>query len=138
MTNSSNHIDIWLRGVGHRFEDVVVLDQAKYHRRVTDDTRNPTTAWRKRQIIDWLKKQNVPVPDDAYIDEFTDMTVAELRNLAKKYPIKKKFVVERIVEESGKDVKILWLPVAHCELNPIELVWSNVKSKTTKFDDLRY
>ena len=33
---------------------VVVIDNAKYHTRQTDESKSPTTAWRKREIQDWL------------------------------------------------------------------------------------
>jgi len=40
--------------------------------------------------------------------------------------------VKEIVEASNKDLKILWLPIAHCEFNPIELVWSAVKGEVSR------
>ena len=30
------------------------------------------------------------------------------------------------------EVKLLWLPVAHCELNTIELIWAYVKKHVTR------
>lgn len=111
-------------------KSVIVVDRAKYHRRVTDETKNPTTQWRKQDIIDWLKNKQISVPEP--FSEFQEMTVPMLRNIAKKYPIENKLVIEKMADESGKDIKILWLPVAHCELNAIELVWAQLKSEIAK------
>ena len=35
-------------------------------------------------------------------------------------------------EIRGDVVKLLWLPVAHCELNAIELIWAYVKKPSGK------
>lgn len=101
----------------------IVLDQATYHKRVTENTKNPTTAWRKADLIAWLNKQNINCPAD--VIDFSELKVIELRQHA----IKNKFIVEELVENSGKGLKIIWLPVANCELNAIELIWSNIKSE---------
>ena len=47
------------------------------------------------------------------------------------YPIPK-YKIQKIAdkfEKSGFQIKILFLPVSHPELNPIEMVWSLVKRK---------
>jgi len=108
-------------------KSVVVVDQASYHKMVTEETKNPTTAWRKAAVIDWLIARNVPVPRP--YDEFRHMNLPGLRVLAKQHRVQAKYVIEDMAEQSGKDVKVLWLPVAHCELNAIELVWASVKRK---------
>ena len=41
-------------------------------------------------------------------------------------------VLEKIVREVRSDVQIIWLPVAHCELNAIELIWAYVKNKIVR------
>jgi hypothetical protein len=55
-----------------------------------------------------------------------------LRLLSKKYKLEPKYFVEEMIEKCGKDIKLLWLPVAHCELNPIELIWSHVKGEVAR------
>jgi len=57
------------------------------------------------------------------------MTKSALIELSKKYPLQERYVVDDLVKKSGKDIRILFLPPAHCELNPIELVWAFVKGK---------
>lgn len=86
----------------------------------------PTTSWRKQQIIDWLQHNQFKVPDG--ISSFHKMTVKNLLELSKTKYFPFKCVVEELAENCGKDVVILWLPPAHCELNPIELIWANVKN----------
>lgn len=35
----------------------------------------------------------------------------------------------------GKNVKVLWLPPAHCEFNAIELIWAYVKGYISKHNN---
>ena len=48
-------------------------------------------------------------------------------NLARENKPNPKFIVQEIAKKYG--VEILILPVAHPELNPIEMVWSEIKRK---------
>lgn len=107
-------------------KSVVVIDQASYHKKITAETRNPTTAFRKQEIIDWLNSHNVDLP--LGYSCFTQMTVPVLLGLARKNKVGPIYEIEKMAHESGKDIRVLWLPVAHCELNAIELIWSAVKS----------
>jgi len=126
------HFESWFEEVIQEIPDksVIVVDQASYHRRVTEDTKNPSTIWRKNEIIGWLKSKNVSVPEE--FGCFEQMTVPLLRTLCKSNVVKKEFVIERMVKNSGKDIKLLWIPIAHCELSPIELIWSQLKRKLNK------
>ena len=40
-------------------KSVVLIDNAKYHSRQTDESKKPTTAWRKQRIKDWLDKKGL-------------------------------------------------------------------------------
>lgn len=123
------HFNEWVKDVLDLmpYHSVLVLDQAKYHKEVTSETQNPTAKWNKAKIIEWLRRRNCELPEG--VESFEKLKVPELRKLAKTCHLTAKYIVEQLAEETGKDIKILWLPVAHCELNPIELVWSSVKSK---------
>ncbi|XP_034940492.1 uncharacterized protein [Chelonus insularis] len=93
--------------------------------------RNPTTQWRKLQIIEWLIKREVEVP--SYVEHFEDLNRNELLNLARPHHYSRHYVLNKVTREIRNDeVKILWLPVAHCEYNPIELVWAYVKNYVAK------
>jgi transposase len=124
---NSEHFEEWFTEVLEIIpaKSVVVIDQASYHKRITPETKNPTTSYRKQQIIDWLVDHNIPVPEE--YPSFMKMTVPVLLALARKRKLEPVYVLQKLAEDSGKDVKILWLPVAHCELNAIELIWSAVK-----------
>ena len=128
----ATHFEEWMVEVLKKIPDhsVIVLDQASYHRRVTEETRNPTTSWRKSEVIQFLRSKNIAVPEPYTC--FEDAKLPCLRQLAKENRVVQRFVVQDMIDNCGKDVKLLWLPVAHCELNPIELVWSSVKTEIAK------
>lgn len=125
---NSKHFEEWFAEVLELIPDksVIVIDQASYHKRITDDTRNPTTAFRKSEIIEWLISHEIGIPN-GYSD-FSRMTVPVLLDLARKNKVEPIYAVEKLAQDSGKDIRLLCLPVAHCELNSIELIWSAVKS----------
>ena len=129
---NGEHFQEWIKEVVSALpnKSVLVLDQASYHRNITPETRNPTLSYRKQDLINWLQEHNIPVP--AEVNSFSVMKVAELQELAKKNRVKPQFEVERIIAEENasdpaRNIKLLWLPVAHCELNPIELMWAAIK-----------
>ncbi len=41
---------------------VLVLDNATWHNRLTEDTMPPKISWRKELISDWLRHHRVSVP----------------------------------------------------------------------------
>jgi hypothetical protein len=55
--------------------------------------------------------------------------------MCKNLNVKSKFIIEKLADECGKEVKILWLPPAHCEFNSIELIWSVVKGYIGKHNN---
>lgn len=107
-------------------KSVIVVDLAPYHRKRVESSIMPNSAWRKQRIIDWLVQKGVQKP--AFVTHFEKLTKVSLIQLAKCHPVKTKYVIEELAEQTGKDIKVLWLPPGHCELNPIELVWAFVKS----------
>ena len=95
---------------------VIVLDNASYHTRKIE--KIPTTSWRKHQIIDWMIDKQIP-----YEDYMLKKDLLECVSRVK--PQFDKNVIDVIAEENGHTV--LRLPPYHCELNPIEMVWAQVK-----------
>ncbi|XP_050300612.1 uncharacterized protein LOC126739128 [Anthonomus grandis grandis] len=69
------------------------------------------------------------------------MVKAELLKLVKENRHADTFVVDEIAKATGRTV--LRLPPYHCELNPIELIWAQIKGEvarknfTFKFADLK-
>ncbi len=99
----------------------------RYHNKVSDTTRQPTTAWRKDQIKQYLDGLTPPV---AYTSA---MLKYQLLVLAKAHAKPKEYETDRLAREyntqHGTNIHILRLPVGHCELNPIELIWAQLKRK---------
>ena len=120
--------------VGKRVKAVLVIDNAPWHNRLTEDTMPPKRSWRKELIVGWLRRQNVPVPIKA--------TKAELLELAFDNLPAKRYVVDEVAAKhnidilrsvvsirkiSRFDLSIHSLPVKHCMFNPIELAWAGLK-----------
>lgn len=97
---------------------VVVMDNASYHSRKTEKV--PTTSWKKADIQEWLRNKNIPFEED--------MIKLELLSLVRMHKNKYNLYV---IDEMAKDknMVVLRLPPYHCELNPIELIWAQVKNE---------
>ncbi|XP_061704644.1 uncharacterized protein LOC133515996 [Cydia pomonella] len=107
----------WFTQVLDKIPDgsVIVLDNAPYHSRKIEKV--PNTQSRKNEIIDWLKERNL----------FTiNMNKKDLLDIVRAHKNRyEAFVVDEIAKQRNKTV--LRLPPYHCELNPIEMIWSQVK-----------
>eukprot|EP00102_Acyrthosiphon_pisum_P012353 XP_008181464.1 PREDICTED: uncharacterized protein LOC103308939 [Acyrthosiphon pisum] len=92
---------------------IIVVDNASYHS--VKKQKIPVMSWNKQAIIDWLEMKKIKKKHDTY-------------------------VIDELAKDNGK--LVLRLPPYHCELNPIELAWSSVKSyvrthnKTFKLKDV--
>lgn len=111
---------------------VIVLDNASYHSRKLEKV--PNTAWRKENIKSWLLSKHIPFEND--------MLKAQLLQIVnyhkEKYNL---YVIDELAKSHNRTV--LRLPPYHCELNPIELVWAQLKNfvssnnKTFKISDVK-
>lgn len=97
-------------------DTVIIMDNAHYHSRRVE--RVPTTAWNVGHIKEWLSSKNIEFAEDSLKKEL----LALVNSVRDQYSIYK---VDRMAEERGYTV--CRLPPYHCELNPVELVWSQVK-----------
>lgn len=97
-------------------ETVIVMDNAPYHSRKKETI--PNTKSLKDDIKNWLREKNIDFPEDSLKKELLE-EVSKVKHLYVSY----------VVDEKAKDhgFTVLRLPPYHCELNPIELVWSQVK-----------
>lgn len=106
---------------------VIAIDNASYHTRKKE--KIPTTKSKKAEIQDWLREKNVQFPKDSLKKEL----LAEVSKIRHLYSMN---VVDEIAKSHG--LQVLRIPPYHCELNPIELVWSQVKrhvaANNTKYD----
>ncbi|CAF4571633.1 unnamed protein product, partial [Rotaria sp. Silwood2] len=64
----------------------IIIDNASWHREVTDDTKPPQRSWRKQMTANWLDDHNI-----LYVD---DISKAELLQLAYENLPKKKYKVD--------------------------------------------
>ncbi|XP_054713787.1 uncharacterized protein LOC129223211 [Uloborus diversus] len=97
---------------------IIVIDNASYHSVFVENI--PNTSTKKDDIRRWLTSKNIAWN--------SDMLKAELLNLVQNVRSKyEEYRVDRIATLHGHTV--LRLPPYHCELNPIENIWSVVKGK---------
>lgn len=95
---------------------VIVLDNAPYHSRRLE--KMPTTAWQKAKIIEWLVEKQIQFEDN--------MVKKELLSIVNTHKHRfQKYVVDEMAKK--QNIIVHRLPPYHCELNPIELVWAQVK-----------
>lgn len=113
-----NRFERWFHTVLEKLPQgsVIVMDNASYHSRLEEAV--PTTASRKEAVQDWLtSKQIVWQPK---------MLKKELLNIvASVKPRYVRYRVDSAAERAG--CIVLRLPPYHCELNPIELIWAQMK-----------
>ncbi|XP_044760399.1 uncharacterized protein LOC123317852 [Coccinella septempunctata] len=110
----------WFSTILPTLEDnaVIVMDNASYHSRKIDSV--PSSSTRKEDIKNWLNSRNISFDHN--------LLKAELLVLVKENKEKyNKCRIDEMARETGRTV--LRLPPYHCELNPIELIWAQIKGK---------
>ena len=81
---------------------------------------------KKQELVDCIDKWGGP-PDDWPILWRTKKLKSQLLELAKEIQPPPKFLAQEIADKFG--IVILFLPIGHLELNPIEMLWAKVKGK---------
>jgi len=100
---------------------VIVMDNASYHSTLVENY--PKNNWRKADVQKWLTEKNI---------EFSPLeTLPQLHQKIKVLiPREKQYLLDQIALENGHEV--IRLPPYHCQYNPIELIWAQVKSQVAK------
>jgi len=100
---------------------IIVMDNAPYHSVTTNKV--PNTSTRRQDIINWLDRHDI---DYTGINTRTELLtlVQPYRNQPKQYEL------DQLANERGH--QIIRLPCYHCQYNPIELVWAQVKREVAK------
>ncbi|KAL4101216.1 hypothetical protein QTP88_021236 [Uroleucon formosanum] len=100
---------------------VIVMDNASYHSTLVENY--PKSNWRKADVQKWLTVKNI---------EFSPLeTLPELHQKIKGLmPREKQYLLDQISLENEHEV--IRLPPYHCQYNPIELIWTQVKSQGAK------
>ncbi|XP_046961575.1 uncharacterized protein LOC124531150 [Vanessa cardui] len=113
----ANNFEKWFLDILNKLEpgSVAVMDSAPYHSRQVE--RLPNMSWRKEDVQAWLTNKEIAYEQSEII--------AELLSKINKEKFKIKYI-DYIA--NAKNVTICRLPPYHCELNPIELIWAQVKS----------
>ena len=101
-------------------KSLIVLDNASYHN--TEVEKIPTMKSRKSEMKEWPTKHGIDYDEcDFKVDLMGKTTQARPT---------KQFATDAIAEKFTHTV--VGLPVAHPELNPIELTWSVIKGYVAK------
>ena len=64
------------------------------------------------------------------VEDYLKLTRVELATLCKKHAPKKVYEVQKLAKKYK--IKVLFFPVGHLELNPIEMIWANMKEFVKK------
>jgi len=113
----------WMKDVIPRLKEncVIIMDNAPYHS--VKKEKIPSTTTKKADIIKWLQEKGEVIDRPMVIPQLLDI-VKRLR------PQYDKYLIDDLAETHNRT--ILRLPPYHCELNPIELAWANVKDHVKK------
>uniref|UniRef100_A0A8R1IIA3 Tc1-like transposase DDE domain-containing protein n=1 Tax=Caenorhabditis japonica TaxID=281687 RepID=A0A8R1IIA3_CAEJA len=106
---------------------VLVKDNASYHCRVLE--KAPTKQDRKKVIVEFLAKHGIVMSIATHKAQLVEK-MEELIKLKGGRWAFKKFVVDEFAKQNG--VIAVRLPPYHCFLNPIEMVWAQMKQKVMK------
>jgi len=113
----------WFKDMLDNLEEpcIIVMDNATYHSTLTEEYRKANT--RKADVQKWLQDKSV---------DFSPVeTLSELREKVKlTMPKEKKYKLDEIALQMGHEV--VRLPLYHCQYNPIELIWVQVKGKVVE------
>jgi transposase len=96
------------------------MDGARYHKRRIENV--PTSATKKKEIIDWLTNHHIPFSNE--------LRKPELLELVKKNKEQVPFTCVEIAKQYNHQV--FFTPPYHCELQPIEGVWAVVKGEVAR------
>ena len=96
------------------------MDNASYHSVIKEGTKAPTSATRKGDMQKWLKDKKIP-----FDGKMKKTELYEIIKLKKAEPVYK---TDEFLHGKGHNVLCLPPPPPyHCEFNPIEMVWRDVK-----------
>jgi transposase len=113
----------WFETISPKLDpnSVIIMDNAPYHSRKKE--KIPNSSSRKQDIRKWL--------DEKAVCYENSMIKLELLDLVRQHKsVHDKYIVDEIA--SNKGLTILRLPPYHCELNPIELIWAQVKGHVAR------
>jgi len=120
--------DLWLNWLKQKVlpkirGGVLVVDRAPYHMKLTAETLPAPSKMRKADLADWLESHDA-VPAGWPTTWRQSVTVKQMYEQASNNRPTLRFLFQDVAENV---VSVFISPVAHPELNPIEMVWGRVK-----------
>lgn len=112
---------------------VLVMDRASYHCSLTEESKQLSCTLKKDELIEWIIERQIK---DHNGQLYTLLCLQQLCKpqlwaICELNRPKKRFAIFDWLGawnmEHGTDIRVLFLPVGHPQLNPIELIWSNIK-----------
>lgn len=95
----------------------IVMDNSP-HRSVVKEV--PTTAWKYKEIQDWLTKNNVEWSSEMLKGELLELTSIQKPRMIQ-------YELDQLAQEKGHTV--IRIPPKHSDLNAIEFIWAHIKEK---------
>ena len=103
---------------------VLVLDRATYHTVLDKEYQLPVNFWNRKRLAHSIVGWEGKLDDWPWNRRNSRSKLLLLQKSRHVYP-NPKYKIQKIA--SRFDIKILFLPIAHPELNPLDMVWSFVK-----------
>ncbi|CAF4018286.1 unnamed protein product [Rotaria sordida] len=103
--------------IGEKERIAICLDNATWHNKLTEESIIPKHSSIKGEIQKWLQDRKINFPEK--------FVKAQLLQLVCTNCPRKEYMSDRIAKKYA--VEIIRLPKLHCSLNPIELLWNNLK-----------
>lgn len=122
--NSTIFKEWFVKMLNHLEEpSIIVMDNASYHSTLT--VNYPKSNAKKSDIQQWLSDKNI---------DFSPLeTASELRERVKAAtPKEKEYELDGIALQMGHSA--VRLPPYHCQYNPIELIWAQIKNKVVELN----
>ena len=107
----------------------MVLDRATYHTFLDEEDKRPTISWNESKLANASTRWN-GIPEEWPLTWRVQNSKNELLEQAREIYPSPIYKIKKIADkfsEGDFEIKILFLPVAHPELNPLEMFWSKMK-----------
>lgn len=102
---------------------VIVMDNASYHSVISDKAPTLSNGGKKQDMRNWLSRHDIDF-ENTMIRVELDKLIQENKS---RFP---EYVIDNLAAENGHTV--VRLPPYHCEFNPEELIWAQVKGNVAR------